>query len=114
MSSGLVLGARGVRRRSSCRELSIGGRTWRAVSSPLRCADCMWSLGGWWQVVTEKRQPSADPPLGGLETGMIDLTGLSLHDLDDLGQSSLGLALRRVLDPDGEPTDSVVGFQSGI
>jgi FXSXX-COOH protein len=61
------------------------------------------------RAVIEKNRPPAD-----LETDMIDLTDLSLTDLEDLSQSSLGLALRRVLDQDGGSGGEVVGFQSSI
>jgi FXSXX-COOH protein len=48
------------------------------------------------------------------DTGIIDVTELSLRDLAHLDQSSLGLALRRVLDPDQGSTDPVIGFQSSL
>lgn len=51
---------------------------------------------------------------GDLEADLIDLAGLSLADLEDLGQSSLGVTLRRVLDQDRQPADPVVAFQSSI
>jgi FXSXX-COOH protein len=59
--------------------------------------------------MTEVPDPARD-----LETDMIDVSGLSLRDIGHLDQSSLGLALRRVLDPKQELTDPVVGFQSSI
>lgn len=53
-------------------------------------------------------------PLDDLGTTLIDLSGLSLGDLDAVGQTALGTALRRVVARGNEPTDPVVGFQSSI
>ena len=50
---------------------------------------------------------------GEFGTGLIDVTGFSLSQLDELGESSrLALALRRLV----EETDSgpVAGFQSSL
>jgi FXSXX-COOH protein len=58
--------------------------------------------------------PACADPEAGIDTGIVDLTGLSLGDLDHLGQSALAIALRRVLEREGEPANLVVGFQSGI
>ena len=45
----------------------------------------------------------------------VDLSGLTLRQLDGLGRSSLDLALMRVLAPaDDGSDDPVVGFQSAI
>jgi FXSXX-COOH protein len=49
-----------------------------------------------------------------IDTDMLDLAGLSLNDLERLNSSSLGHALRRVVDRAGETVDPVVGFQSSI
>jgi FXSXX-COOH protein len=43
---------------------------------------------------------------------LIDVTGLSLRDVDAMDESSLAEALRRVLDE--EQTGPVAGFQSKI
>jgi FXSXX-COOH protein len=43
---------------------------------------------------------------------LIDVRGLSLRDLDTIGESSLAKALRLVLD--GEDGAPVAGFQSAI
>lgn len=44
--------------------------------------------------------------------GLIDLTGLSLRDLDESGQSCLGDALRRVLRSREDDAEPVAGFSS--
>ena len=49
-----------------------------------------------------------------IETELPDLTALSLGDLEKIGPSSLGHALRRVLSRDDDPADPVVGFQASI
>lgn len=43
---------------------------------------------------------------------LIDVTGLSLHDLETISESSLAQALRQVLDD--EQAVPVAGFQSQI
>jgi FXSXX-COOH protein len=43
---------------------------------------------------------------------LIDVSQLSLRDLDEIGESSLAHALRQVLSD--EPTGPVAGFQSKI
>lgn len=50
----------------------------------------------------------------GIETDMLDVAGLSLSDLEELGPSSLGHALRRVVAQDEGSADPVIGFLSGI
>jgi FXSXX-COOH protein len=64
----------------------------------------------------ERRSVSGDPPnvKVGIETDMLDVTGMSLSDLGELGASSLAYALRRVVAQDEAPTDPVVGFQASI
>jgi FXSXX-COOH protein len=49
-----------------------------------------------------------------IETGTLDLTDLSLDDLERVGPSSFGHALRRVLSRDDDPADPVVGFAASI
>ncbi|MFC6580629.1 FxSxx-COOH cyclophane-containing RiPP peptide [Planomonospora parontospora] len=44
--------------------------------------------------------------------GLIDVSGLDLHDLDEMGESSLDHALRLLADD--ENTGPVAGFQSSI
>lgn len=53
-------------------------------------------------------------PPDDLRTALIDLSGLSLGDLDAVGQTALGTALRRIVAREGEPTHPVLGFQSSI
>lgn len=48
----------------------------------------------------------------GSGTALIDVTGLSLHDLETISESSLAAALRHVLDE--EQATPVAGFQSRI
>lgn len=58
-----------------------------------------------------------DPPhvKEGIETGILDVTGLSLSDLEEVRSSSLRRALRRIVAEDDEdPADPVVGFQASI
>ncbi len=50
----------------------------------------------------------------GIETDMLDVTELSLSDLEEVRPSSLGRALRRVVAQDKDPADPVVGFQASI
>jgi FXSXX-COOH protein len=40
---------------------------------------------------------------------LIDVSGLSLRDLDDLGETRLGAALRRLLD---DPQEPLAGFSA--
>jgi FXSXX-COOH protein len=49
-----------------------------------------------------------------LRTTLIDLSDLSLGDLDEVGQTALGMALRRIVARGSEPASPVVGFQSSI
>lgn len=44
-----------------------------------------------------------------LDGDLIDLSGLSLYDLDKLGDSGLGVALRRLLD---DPQEPMAGFSA--
>ena len=57
----------------------------------------------------EPSAPGEDVPVG-----LVDLTGLTLGDLERLGRSSLDLALRRALAPHEDTSDPILGFQSGI
>jgi FXSXX-COOH protein len=66
------------------------------------------------RVVSSRKVPDAAGPHDDIHTALIDASGLSLADLDGVGQSALAAALRRTLDPDGQSLDPVVGFQSGI
>jgi FXSXX-COOH protein len=50
----------------------------------------------------------------GIETDILDLTGLSLNDLEEVRPSSLRRALRRIVAQDEDPADPVVGFQASI
>jgi FXSXX-COOH protein len=50
----------------------------------------------------------------GIETGMLDVTDLSLNDLEEVRSSSLRRALRRILAEDGDSADPVIGFQASI
>ena len=50
----------------------------------------------------------------GIQTGILDLTGLSLSDLEEVRSSSLRRALRRIVAEDEDPADPVVGFQASI
>jgi FXSXX-COOH protein len=49
-----------------------------------------------------------------IETDMLDVTGLSLWELEEVRPSSLRRALRRIIAEDADRTDPVVGFQSSI
>jgi hypothetical protein len=44
--------------------------------------------------------------------GLVDLSGLSLRDLDKFGESSLAVELRRAFAADSEP-DVIAGFDNG-
>ncbi|GGL38228.1 FxSxx-COOH cyclophane-containing RiPP peptide [Planomonospora parontospora] len=44
--------------------------------------------------------------------GLIDVSGLDLHDLDEMGESNLDRALQRLADD--ENIGPVAGFQSAI
>jgi FXSXX-COOH protein len=44
-----------------------------------------------------------------LSGDLIDLSGLSLYDLDKLGETALGAALRRLLD---DPQEPMAGFSA--
>ena len=50
----------------------------------------------------------------GFTSDLPDLTGLSLADLDDLGDSVLAESLRRVLERERHGREPVAGFQSAI
>ncbi len=52
--------------------------------------------------------------LNDAEDGLIDLSGLSLRDLDKFGESSLAFELRRVLDPDADVADVIAGFENTV
>jgi FXSXX-COOH protein len=49
-----------------------------------------------------------------LPSGLVDLTDLRLVDLRALDQTTLGTALRRVLEEADRPQDVVAGFQSAL
>jgi FXSXX-COOH protein len=51
----------------------------------------------------------ADP-----EAGLIDLSGLSLRDLDESDNSSLLLELHRVLRPDPSRPDPIGGWSNSV
>jgi FXSXX-COOH protein len=44
-----------------------------------------------------------------LSSDLIDLSDLSLHDVDKLGDTALGTALRRILD---DPHEPMAGFSA--
>ncbi|WP_067827072.1 FxSxx-COOH cyclophane-containing RiPP peptide [Actinomadura kijaniata] len=45
-------------------------------------------------------------------TGLVDISGLSLHDLDDLDDGVIARALREVLDPSPGETEVTSSFES--
>ncbi len=55
---------------------------------------------------------SDDP--GDTEGGIIDLSGLTLRDLDEWGDSSLLRELRRVLGPNLDDHDAVAGWGNSV
>ena len=50
----------------------------------------------------------------GIQTDILDVTGLSLSDLEEVRPSSLRRALRRIVAQDEDPAHPVVGFQASI
>ena len=50
----------------------------------------------------------------GIETDILDLSGLSLSDLEEVRPSTLGRVLRRIVAQDDDPTDPVIGFEASI
>jgi FXSXX-COOH protein len=60
----------------------------------------------------EERHVSDVP--GDAEGGLIDLSGLSLRDLDKLGDSSLMHELRRLFDGGDEEAEIVAGFNNTV
>jgi FXSXX-COOH protein len=50
----------------------------------------------------------------GAEGVLIDLSGLSLRDLDGWGESSLLVELRRVLQQDSDDPDAIAGFTNSV
>jgi len=51
---------------------------------------------------------------GGAEDGLIDLSGLSLRDLDECDESSLKAELRRILGSDPDGTGAIAGFNNSV
>ncbi|RKS73169.1 FXSXX-COOH protein [Actinomadura pelletieri DSM 43383] len=47
-----------------------------------------------------------------VRSGLIDVSGLSLDDLEELDRSVLGLAVQELLDPDRHDGPPVAGFTS--
>ncbi|GAA1545679.1 hypothetical protein GCM10009678_30400 [Actinomadura kijaniata] len=45
-------------------------------------------------------------------SGLVDISGLTLHDLDDLDDGTIAWALREVLDPAPGETEVVAGFDN--
>ncbi|MGK5557600.1 FxSxx-COOH cyclophane-containing RiPP peptide [Actinomadura kijaniata] len=45
-------------------------------------------------------------------SGLVDVSGLTLHELDDLDDSAIARALREVLDPAPGETEVVAGFDN--
>ncbi len=89
------------------------GNTWQAnlVISKALCEDELESI-----YVCKRGIVPRDPSdvKSGIETDMLDVTELSLSDLEEVRPSSLGRALRRVVAQDKDPADPVVGFQASI
>ncbi len=52
--------------------------------------------------------------LSDAEGGLIDLSGLSLRDLDELGESSLSRELRQALGGNPDETEAIVGFNNSV
>jgi FXSXX-COOH protein len=50
----------------------------------------------------------------GEEDGLIDLSGLSLRDLDKLGESALSLELRRLLLSGSTDDETISGFTDSV
>ena len=48
------------------------------------------------------------------QDGLVDLTGLSLRDLDELGESSLSRELRQALGANPDETDAIAGFNNSV
>lgn len=46
--------------------------------------------------------------------GLIDLSGLSLRDLDKVGESILSRELRQALGPDPDATEAIAGFNNSV
>jgi FXSXX-COOH protein len=66
------------------------------------------------RAVSTAGTPDQPGPRDDLRTALIDLSGLSLADLDAVGQTALAAALRRIVARGGQSADPVVGFQSSI
>ncbi len=64
-------------------------------------------------MAAEQHQEPPEPPPD-IATELVDLTGLTLGDLNGIKRSSLGMALQRALERDRDPSDPVVAFKSGI
>jgi len=52
--------------------------------------------------------------LSDAEGGLIDLSGLSLRDLDELGESRLSRELRQALGANPDETDAIAGFNNSV
>lgn len=46
--------------------------------------------------------------------GLLDLSGLSLRDLDRFGESSLSYELRRVLRADLDDSEAIAGWSNSV
>lgn len=62
-------------------------------------------------VMMPEDRPDVKP---GIRTDILDLTDLTLSDLEEVRPASLRHALRRVVAQDEDPADPVVGFQASI
>lgn len=51
---------------------------------------------------------------GDTEDGLIDVSGLSLRDVDKLGDSSLAHELRRLLGRDDGDAETISGFTDSV
>jgi FXSXX-COOH protein len=51
---------------------------------------------------------------GGAEDGLIDLSGLSLRDLDECDESSLKAELRRILGSDPDGSGAIADFNNSV
>jgi FXSXX-COOH protein len=52
--------------------------------------------------------------VGDTDGGLIDLSGLSLRDLDKLGESRLLSELRQALGPNPDVTEAIAGFNNSV
>jgi FXSXX-COOH protein len=65
------------------------------------------------QVCVDGTTPSDDPE-SGLESVMVDVTGLPLHELTATGDSALAHCLRRLVADLDRPGEATAGFNSAF